>query len=76
MKKVLQAIVCEGVYQDKPYRCGRLFVGEYKEKGLSPAWVQVAKCTPEIASELQKKTPCDVVLYYDNYKNVIGYKLN
>lgn len=74
--KVLQAIVCEGVYQDKPYKCGRLFVGQYKANSLSPAWVQVLKCPPEIAVELQKKTPCDVTLYYDNYKNVVSYKNN
>ena len=74
--KVLHAIVCEGVYENKPYRCGRLFVGKYETGHLSPSWVQVQKTTPEIATELVKKVPLDVTLYYDNYKNVIGYKEN
>lgn len=74
--KVLQAIICEGTYNEKPYRSGRLLVGKYEKGALSPAWVQVQKCSVDVATEFLKKTPCDAMLYYDNYKNVIGYKLD
>lgn len=74
--KVLQAIICEGVYNDKPYRSGRLLVGKYEKGALSPAWVQIQRCDVNVASELQKKVPCDATLYYDSYKNIVGYKID
>lgn len=77
MKKtrITQVHICEGLYDGKPYKNGRLVVASFDDGKISPAWVKVEKTTADIATELRQKIPCDVQLFYDNYKNVVGYKM-
>lgn len=75
MQMVTNAFVCEGTYNDKAYKNGRLIVANFqKPTDKVPNWVTVAKTTPEIAESLRTVAPIPVTLYYDNFKNVVGYK--
>lgn len=71
---VMNAIICEGEYEGKPYKNGRLLVGQYDGKSVNPAWVKVYKADVDITDELRKKLPCKAILFSDLYGNVIGYK--
>lgn len=75
MDIIVNAFVCEGEYEGKPYRNGRLVQVHYnKDTDKTPAWVSVAKASAEIAEEMRPITPLSATLYYDKYKNVVGYK--
>lgn len=77
MKKtrITQVHTCAGVYDGKPYKNGRLVVASYEDGNILPAWIKVERTSAEIAAELATKVPADVTLFYDNFKNVVGYKL-
>lgn len=71
---ILNAIICEGEFENKPYRSGRLVVGNYNDKAVNPAWIKIYKADVDLTEELRKKLPCKAILYSDLYGNVIGYK--
>lgn len=71
---ILNAIICEGEYEGKPYRNGRLLVGQYDDRSVNPAWVKIYKADVDLTEELRKKLPMKAILYSDLYGNVIGYK--
>lgn len=75
MKTIVDAFVCRGTFEGKPYENGRLVIAEYETvKDPVPKFVYIAKCNTDTAIELKKHTPCQATLYYDRFKKVVGFQ--
>lgn len=74
MKTIVDAFVCKGVFEGKPYENGRLVIAEYDSvKDTTPKFIYIAKSDAATAAELKKHTPCQATLYYDQFKKVVGF---
>lgn len=74
MKTIVDAFVCRGTYEGKPYENGRLVIAEYENvKDPVPKYIYIAKSDAHTAAELKKHTPCQATLYYDQFRKVVGF---
>lgn len=61
------------IEEGKPYTSGRLYLGVYPDGAQVPAYTYVQKCRPDLVSKIAPETGKAVNLYFDQYKNVIGF---
>lgn len=74
MITIAGAYIVEGVYQEKPYKSGRLIALHYNDQNAkNPAYVQVLKCKADLVQSLRGKCPIvNATVYYDQYKNIVS----
>lgn len=75
MKKniLIHSTRIHGDFDGKEYTSGRLYLGVYPEGAQVPNYTFIVKCPANVATDIKAYVGKPVKLYYDQFKNVVGF---